>query len=188
MRSLLAPACIYFAALAMTFGASPSIFTFDDLTPGTLPGHDATYEGPIPDGYHGLHWQNFWALDTSLLTNPSGYLNGVVSLNNVAFNGGGNSALFSTGTFDLNSAYLGAAWNDGLHVEVQGFTGSTLVYDNTYTVNTAGSTLINFNYLGVDSVKFISSGGTSHGYLGSGTHFLIDNLVITVPEPSAIAL
>jgi hypothetical protein len=55
-----------------------------------------------------------------------------------------------------------------------------------YTVNTQGSTLVDFNYLGVDEVNFISSGGTPHGYsFGRGIQFGLDNLSITiVPEPS----
>jgi hypothetical protein len=119
----------------------------------------------------------------------SGYQNGVLSANNVAFNGSGNPAeLSSSGPFDLNSAWLTAAWNDGLQLEVQGFAGGTLLYDQTYTLNAAAPTLLAFNYLGVDEVSFSSSGGINHGYDGSGTQFVMDNLTVSVPEPSTIGL
>jgi hypothetical protein len=115
----------------------------------------------------------------------------MISPNNVAVNSDGTDALFNAKSpFNLNSAYLTAAWNDGLQVEVEGFTGNTLTYDNTYTINTEGPTLINFDYLDVDEVEFTSYGGVNPGYDGSGTEFAMDNLSVTlnVPEPSTYAL
>jgi hypothetical protein len=106
------------------------------------------------------------------------------------YNEFGTPATISAGKFDLDSAYLASAWNDGMSVEAKGFVGNTLAYDNTYIVNSTAPTLINFNYLGVNSVQFISSGGVAHGYGGGGgTQFVMDNLTVTfVPEPSTFAL
>ncbi len=178
------------AALVASIGTSfaqTEILTFDDLS---WSGY--VYE-QIPNGYGGLQWNNFFVLNTAQELSSfgrNGEVNGVVSPPNVAFNGGGAAAFISDGSFNLNSAYLMAAWNDGLQVEVQGFVGDTLTFDNTYTVGTQGSTLINFNYVGVDEVNFISSGGVPHGFgFGAGTQFGMDNLSITlVPEPSTFAL
>jgi hypothetical protein len=184
MKSLLRLAFLYLASAGIALGTTPATITFDELTP-------STHGDLIPNGYAGLQWNNFYVLNAvSYIDNPSGYQNAVVSANNVAFNGFGDPSMVSATAFDLNSAYLGAAWNDGLQVEVQGFVGATLTYDNTYTVNTTGPTLINFNYLGVDEVSFIASGGTLHpGYTGSGTQFAIDNLTLTlVPEPTLFGL
>jgi len=171
-------------SLEMAF-AQTEILTFDDL-PG-VGGFDQYLL--VPNGYGGLQWQNFQYMD-GLAQPNSGYLNGVVSPNNIAFNDAGNPALISDGSFNLNSAYLTAAWNDGLQVEVQGFVGAALIYDHTYTVNTTGPTLVNFNYTGIDQVTFISSGGTLHpGISGRGEQFVMDNLSITpVAEPSTVAL
>lgn len=179
-------AVIALAASIGTARAQTEILTFDDLPFSGV-------SEQIPDGYGGLQWNNFDVLNTALhlsLYGPSGYNNAVVSPANVAFNAFGNPAVMSGQTFDLNSVYLSAAWNDGLQVEVPGFVGGTLTYDNTYTVNTQGPTLINFNYVGIDEVEFISSGGTPHGYtVGHGTEFGMDNLSVTlVPEPSTFAL
>jgi len=182
-NSLVRLLCLLSASSGLTALAQDvQILTFDDLPdPGT-------YGSPVPAGYGGFQWNNFDYLDGADFV-ASGYQNGVVSGMNVAFNGSGESALFNGGgLFDLNSGWLTAAWNDGLSVEVQGFAGTALVYDNTYTLNATAPTLVVFNYLQVDSVEFISSGGVSHGYGGSGTQFMMDNLTVTVPEPNPTML
>src|SRR5207244_4413370 len=56
---------------------------------------------------------------------------------------------------------------------VQGFSGPTLAYDNTYTANTKAPALINFNYQGVDLVKFIPS---------PDSPFVMDNLTVTLTD------
>ena len=184
---------ISIAVSASALALSAQTITFDDLNPATLPGGDGTgFEAPIPSLYDGLQWDNFWVMNATTLYaqyGNNGYYNGLQSANNVAYNGAGNSAAFSAGAFNLDSAYLTAAWNNGLHVEVQGFVGTTLTYDNTYTLNTTSATAIHFNYFDVDEVNFIASGGVSAGYDGGGTQFAMDNLIISpVPEPTTMAL
>lgn len=146
-------------------------------------------ETPIPNGYGGLNWDNFYALDAvNYYLNPSGYLAGMVSPDFVAFNAYADPAAFSSPIpFNFISAYLTGAWNDGLNIQVQGFLGATLMYDQTVVVNATGPTLFNFNYLGVDRVYFQSSDGTPHdGYSGSGGHFAMDNLTVNIiPEPGS---
>ena len=116
-----------------------------------------------------------------LLTLP--YYTGVVSPSNVAFNEYGNSAYVAKpgGLFDLHSAFLTAALNLSslLNIQIQGFLGATMLYNNTYTVNNGGPTLIDLNYDGVDIVTFKSS---------PAQQFAMDNLTVTVPEPSIFAL
>lgn len=186
--SVLIPA-LAIAALAASTGiamAQTEILTFDDLA--GVGGYDQYIA--VPYGYGGLQWQNFLYMDGLTQTANSGYVNGVVSPNNIVFNAVGYPAVVSDGSFNLNSAYLTAAWDDGLQVEVQGFVGAAMVYDNTYTVNTTAPTLLNFNYAGINQVTFKSSSGTPHPGLGSaGEQFVMDNLSVTlVPEPSTFAL
>ena len=177
MKPLLKLACLCFASAGMAFGQTTTTITFDDLPVGTDYGGDVPYDAPIPNGYAGFQWNNFW-VDTALVMG-GGDMHGMVSAPNVAFNAYGFPASFTGGPFNLNSAYLMDAWVNGLQVEVQGFVGTKLTYDNTYTVNTTGSTLINFNYVGVDEVNFISHGNP----------FGMDNLTVTeVPEPSLLTL
>ena len=147
----------------------------------------------IPNGYGGLTWSNFAASDTSTYTSPNGYINGVVSPQYVAFDAFGSPATFSSATpFTFNSAYLTAAWNNGLNVQVDGYLGTTLVHSLSLVLDTTGPALEQFNWANIDSVTFTPSGGTPAGYNGAGTHFAMDNLTIndarTVPEPASIAL
>ena len=166
------------------------LITFDDLLL-------QTYGRPVPNGYAGLQWNFFSVLEPqSYPGDPVGYLNGMVSPRHVAFNDYANSDGTTTGgfhslgpVFDLNSAYLTAAWNDGLQVQVSGFVGGLLKYSSAYTLNTTAPTLVNFNFLGIDRVEFISYGGIPHlNPGGGGTQTAIDNLSITIPEPKTISL
>ena len=156
--------------------------TFDDLP-------DDTSGLPVPVGYRGFTWNNFYYLDGIHYGTPSGYAPGVVSTNNVGFNAGGSPANITSTNgshFNFISAYLTAAWNDNLQVEAQGYVGGVLTYDQTYTLSATTPTLIVFDYLGVTKVNFISSGGTPHLAYGSSsaTHFAMDNVTIgTVSSP-----
>jgi hypothetical protein len=169
------------ASGAMTVRAQPTLVTFDDLP-------DTTNGLAIPVGYNGLNWLSFRSVDgLHYHVNPSGYQAGVVSPNIVAYNSGGSSASITNAVpFDLISAYLTAAWNDNLQVEVMGYVGDSLTYSNTYTLSATAPTLIDFDYLGVDEVNFNPFGGTKHpGYGGTGEQFVMDNLTLGVPEPSS---
>lgn len=81
---------------------------------------------------------------------------------------------------------------DNLQLEVKGSLNGHLKYDRTYTLSATAPTFINFNFLNVDRVDLITSGGTPHDYPGfaPGEQFAMDNLTInlTIPEPAPAAL
>ena len=114
-----------------------------------------------------------------------------MSSNNVIYNHSANPASITDATpFNFISAYLTAAWNDNLQVEVEGYTSGTLIYDNTYTMSATAPTLIQFNYSGVNEVDFNSFGGTWHsGYGSSGKQFVMDNVTVSnvTSLPAALA-
>ncbi|BBD69064.1 hypothetical protein NIES4072_36060 [Nostoc commune NIES-4072] len=64
----------------------------------------------------------------------------------------------------------------------------------TVVVDTTQPTLVNFDYFGVDELKFTSFGGVEPDYLkekGDGTQFALDNFtfnekVTSVPEPTLL--
>lgn len=178
MKYLIKLLCLYQILGGVAFAGTNTI-TFDDLNPGSLPGAYAS----IPNGYNGLQWNNFYVLDVPQSgVTDTGYNYGLVSGSNLAFNGAGDAASISGASFNLNSAYLTAAVYTTVSLEVQGFVGSTMAYDNTYILNEESPTLINFNYVCVDEVGFISS---FLGHSGQGYQFAMDDLTITtVPEPS----
>ena len=155
-------ACVYILLFVLFGAAYPTdastLLTFDDL-----PGHCiSTGPARVMTGYGGLAWSFF-------LTQNS---NGMVSPTNVAYplDSGTDAYIYSANFFDLNSAYLTAENNNGTQVRIQGLVGTNVTYDNTYIIKTNQPTLINFNYLGIDNVKFVSTGST----------YFMDNLTVNV--------
>ncbi len=174
--------CVGMGVLAFVCApASATVVTFDDLV---------GVEAPVPNGYGGLNWDNFYYLDgVNYPSNPSGYQNGVVSPKNVAYNAWGNPAAFTQDPFNFDGVWLTAAWNDGLNIDIEGYLTGSLVYTQTVVANTAGPIWFQADYLNIDEVRFKSYGGTNHGYVGNGTHFAMDNLTYTVvPAPGAVLL
>ena len=177
------------AVLGLAFMALPAIaqaqlINFDDLSGcGT----------PVSNGYQGFNWSNFWVIQSSCET-ASGYVNGMVSSPNVAYNSYAALATVSSANpFTFTSVYLTAAWNDGLTVTVNGYDALNNLIDNaSFTVNTSGPSYEVLNWTGVSSVNFVGAGGTPHGYSGGGTHIVFDNMLMNnatvTPEPATLVL
>lgn len=170
--------------LCLTIQAIPAratVLTFDDLLDLEA----------IPGGYGGLNWIGFYTLDGPAF--GAGYANGTVSPSMVAFNGDGEFAavtVASDSLFDFNGAYLTAAWQNGLSIEVTGFQGGIPLYDQVVTVDPFGPTFFSFNFEGIDTLQFFASGGTE-GPFGclNCTQFAIDNFTLNeVPEPTGLLL
>src|SRR5690348_12385996 len=85
-----------------------SILTFDNIGPSPS-------GNPIPNGYGGFTWSNMYYLNGTTF-GPSGYQNGRVSGDFVAYNGFGTTAQVADGVFTFNGAYFTGAWNNGLHI------------------------------------------------------------------------
>ena len=169
-------ATLFTCTLTISASATPLTVTFDD------------------GNYGGLQWNNFGFINGTLYPAGSGFVNGVVSPNNVAYTYNGMPASISSSQpFNFLSGYLTGAWKDGLQVEVQGFVGTTLTYDRTYILSINGPTFIPFNYLGVDNVVFTRSGGTlEFDYINPpGDVVVMDNLTVDpspVPEPGTLSV
>jgi hypothetical protein len=179
--------CFTLLALPTVSISAATDITFDDLS--------ETGTGSfIASGYQGLVWSNFVAENAIIFTAYSGltgYYYGLVSGSNNAFNAFGNPAeIDSTGTnFNFFSAYLTGAWRSNLNIEVQGFSGANLLYDQTVVASATNPTLFAFNYLDINRLTFNSFGGLKAGFLSDGENFVMDNLSFEfVPEPSSLLL
>lgn len=176
LLSLLALACPDKCLLA-------DVLTFDSLTAGGV---------AVPNGYGGLNWSNFGVLNGA--ATGVGYANGVVSPNNIVYNYSGLSAatMDNGGTFTLISAYFTAAWRDGMQITVSGYNGALLVGSDQFIVNTSGPVLETFNFAGITTIDFSTSGGTIHpGYNladTNGEQLVMDNFSYSTPEPGGLAL
>jgi len=174
----------------LTFSAvsarSQTVVTFDDL-PDSLGG------ALIPASYQGLSWSNFAVTDAILRFDNGyvdGYYYGMVSPSNVALNAGGSPAeIDSVTNFNFLSAYLTGAWKSNLNIEVQGYSGTNLVYDETKVVSATNPTLFTFNYLDIDRLYFDSYGGEEAFGPNDGNNFVMDNFMFEfIPEPSTFLL
>jgi hypothetical protein len=182
--------CALFAAVPLlaTSVQAQTLITFDDLPLSTDDSSNIT------NGYQGLIWSNFSAfnaIQVARTRGSNGYYNGMVSASNVAFNAFGNPAeIDSPGpNFNFLSAYLTGAWNSNLNIQVQGFSGGNLVYDQTVVVSATNPTFFTFNYLNVDRLYFNSFGGENAGFSESGEQFVMDNFDFEfIPEPSPFLL
>jgi hypothetical protein len=163
-----------------------TVITFDDLT-------DSTTGTFIPTGYQGLSWSNFAYTTPVLATNVSGltgYYYGMVSPSNVALNAGGSPAEIDSATnFNFLSAYLTGAWNSNLSIQVEGFNGANMLYDQTVVVGATSATLFAFNYTDIDRLYFNSFGGEPAFGGTPREPFVMDNMTIDfIPEPSTFLL
>ena len=187
MRSRIAALTLVIGLFAGT--ADAATITFDEfaLNPG---GAQAIQ---IPNGYQGFTWSNFWVIDPDAGLAGSGYANGTVSQDNVAYGFDALPASFSSaGTFTFNSVYMSAAWRDGLTVRILGRLNGGIVFSQSVLVDHTGPNLLVFNWAGINEVYFESSGGIeTPGLNGDGTHFAIDNITVDgtpVPEPGTLLL
>jgi hypothetical protein len=169
-------ACLLFLVLAS--GAQALVLTFDDV-PGADP---QSTNNAIQNGYGGLNWDQLHVLHESSAPSGSGYDNGIVSGEWVAYNAWDNMAVVSDGLFDFNGAWFTSAWDSANMLTVQGFLGGTLLYSVDLALNTLTPTWLQADFLGVDTLTFNTS----------GSHFAMDDFTFNesapVPEPSTFLL
>lgn len=177
-----------------TFIAQASVLTFDDLPPEKMFGGGDLFFGVVPDGYGGLNWSDnsayFNATEDGGVT---GFSNAPVSGDRIFAPGDTFDPVIISGeTFNFIGAYFTASSNDGLNINVKGFNGATLLYDNTMIVNTSGPTWLELNQFGINRLEFISFGGVYNPDLtgtSDSAFYAMDNFTYSaVPIPSSIWL
>lgn len=161
----------------MLYAPGPAtVVDFEDL-------NATTNDLPVPADYKGFRWNNFACFDVVQgAPRPSGYQAGAHSPTHLVFNPYGQPAsLSSTGLFNFVSAWVTAAWNSGLRLQVDGYAGGRLVYSTTNILSATSPTLLVFNFMSVEEVDFSPSGGTLQaGYTHSepAYHFTLDDIVV----------
>jgi len=152
------------------------------------------------DYYWGFNWETIRVLNSHWNDpEPSGFANGAVSPENLAFNYAGADGWMRRQNgeeIDFNSAYLISGWRIGLNVDVIGYRDGAQVYQKTITgLSNQTPELYDFGFLNVDEVFFHAYGGTADpDYPFSSTAFGMDDIVFNnvptlippgsqVPEP-----
>ena len=104
------------------------VLDFDDIaTSPTYPAHTT----PIPDGYRGFTWEDFWVVNGDYPPlYATGYKYGMVTPPNTAYNAYANPAtLRSVTSFDFTEAYFAVAssqTHDPSPMQMDGYLGSAL--------------------------------------------------------------
>jgi hypothetical protein len=194
MRKILLATLLGAAICAMTGTALAGVFGFDTIPPFTVP----------PPGYAGIStWDgSIQSINADCCNGTmSGYFVNNVSPPNEGFDPFGNPADLGSPTdptFTLSQFYTGAAWNDGEDLHIVGLlNGVPVAGDDVHvTISAIGpAQLVVLNWSGINQVDFTPSGGTNHGWNGSGEHFIIDDLCInggcggqTTPEPGTLVM
>lgn len=190
VRSVLLPTTlVLLMSFPMICPCAATVVTFDDL-------HETASGSFIASPYQGLVWSNFASLNAVLsptLYGTDGAYYGMVSASNVTVNGsflGSDYAeIDSSGTkFNFLSVYLTGEQRSNLNIEVQGFSGTNLLYDQTVVASATNPTLFPFNYLNIDRLRFNSFGGETAFFFGQ-ENFVMDDLALQfIPEPSSLML
>lgn len=162
--------------------------TFEDVTAAT--------SRPIPTGYGGLTWDNFWVVNGSVDARfvGTGYANGSVSGDYVAFNNIGDPAAVRGDSFTFDSAYFTSAWRTGLTLEIGGWRGTTQLFATELVLNPTAPAFFSAGWSSLDRLTFRSSGGVNIGLdQGDGVQFAMDDFTFTdnaapVPEPASMLL
>jgi hypothetical protein len=149
--------------------------TFDDL-PST--------ELSVPNGYNNINWGNGYYLNRYTIGNANGYYTATVSGNNSLYNGNGSPMNMRSANgrlFILNSAVVAAAWYDNLTLTITGYHSSSIIQNQTFTLQVFTASYLNFSgYSGLDTVIFTTSGGTQNPNVnGHGRQFGMDNICLT---------
>ena len=174
-------------ALFITNTAQAAILNFDDAT---------TLKQDILTNYEGFQWSEIGVLDSIRYTpSPSGYNNANTSGNYVVYNRFARTASVSHSLFDFVGANFTAAWYDNLQLTVEGLFDGVVTNSKTITLQPVGQEVaarFDFNFNGIDELRFNSFGGTVNTSLASrGQHFVMDDFeynAAPAPEPSTAIL
>ena len=164
---------IFIAVLVLGFmnPVYSEVLTFDDLGPTSYPG--TTHPNPIPDGYGGFLWDGFGYIENDRWPG-SGYEYGNVSGEYSAYYRG-QSTLYDNAPFDFVGAYFTAAWTNNLDISFIGYVDSIKSYEVSIVVDYDSPTWFDFNFLGINALRIISSGGDDAGLAYSGTQWVMDD-------------
>lgn len=202
-------AMLALAVTAGASGASAAVLDFENIPFTQFQANWNGYrlentESFNPPGYGNLNWSSEFTIVKSTgygARQPggapagNGIENGLVSGDWVAINGGAAPVKFeavNNGVFNLTSAYMAAAWYNGLQVLVQGFLDGVQVYSKNTGPLGFNETLVTFDWVNIDEVRFASVDGTGTVIDNQSTYnraFVMDNLTVSyVPESGSIAL
>ncbi len=142
----------------------------------------------IPNGYKGLNWQNFWALNTVSYPNDSGYKNANTSGEYIAFNFEDDqpAEITSPNPIVLKSFSITSGWCVGLSATIQGSLQGNVKYTASFAPTPYAPLLVTMGAAPynqpVDRLVFTASGGYTVFPGGYGSHIAVDDLEYEVHD------
>ncbi len=160
--------------------AKADVLTFDDVT-----NLDTDY---IPSEYGGLYWSGFTLVSKDV---APVFEKGTVSGKYAAYTTSPHRGVISTGDynkfFDFNSAFLTSTFSDNNYVTVEGMLfGQVSKYSKTVLVNRNAPTKFDFNFLGINYLRFSSSNSQTMDNFTFNERVTPPNPT-SVPEPGLLA-
>lgn len=100
---------------------------------------DHSFIDKVPNGYQGLGWNYLLAVDNQYYKGP-GYVNGLRSGANVAYNSSGHPVTISGldgETFDFHGGFFSVAWlnAEGETLDLRAWRGEEMVFEDTLTLS-----------------------------------------------------
>jgi len=142
------------------------VINFEDLDPGY-----ETYNA-LPAGYAGFTWSGDVYWTTKYYYPGSGYEYGTVGRVCI-FTGWAHDIYFNGETFNFDGAYITSAWDSTEQVIVEGWLDGSMVYQETITTHNDQAYWFDFDYEGVDTVRFEPQGSSQ---------IAIDNITYSIGE------
>lgn len=162
------------------FAPSTELIDFEDLN-SNLDIQDIVL---IDRDYKGFEWSQFSLVQLELFNGERGY--DATSGTHLIMSNRDEAAIRNKGQFDdlfdLDQAFMGAVFRNGLEVTASAFVDDQLQGQQKFTLNTTGAELIKFDdeiFGAIDEVVFTTEGGEpAPGLDGTSSLFYIDDLII----------
>ncbi|WP_421950505.1 hypothetical protein [Pelagibacterium sp.] len=110
----------------------------------------------VPNGYGGLHWEN-WVATHGRFYEGEGYINTMMSGEYVAYTSSGHpTAIAGDQPFDFIGGYFGVAWSsaEGETLHIRAWRGDTLVHDDEFALSAYGPVYFAADYKSITRLEF----------------------------------
>ena len=110
----------------------------------------------VPNGYGGLHWEN-WVATHGRFYEGEGYINTMMSGEYIAYTSSGHPTVIAgEDPFDFVGGYFGVAWSsaEGETLRIRAWRGEALVHDDEFALSAYGPVYFAADYKSITRLEF----------------------------------